>query len=567
MHPLKNTLDAFLTGDLNVLVIKGAWGVGKTYFWDDYITKRIEEKDLTQVAYSYISLFGHYSLEDLRKRVFHSTKSVSDDNRIDESFKQESIEASSFLSKVPWIKGALTKAQKRTSSINHVSKYLQYLPAIGKFSGMISTMEYALVKNYIICIDDIERKAKELSIADVMGLVDELAQRKSCKMVLIFNENELSDDDKEQFEKYREKVVDLEISYNPTSRENLAHIFSAETFHRYDVLEDTVCKLDIKNIRILRNIKNIFDVFYPFIEGKDVQIIDEFILHAVLLCRYYYDKDKDLTYDILKDELSGNHYRFLFKKDKDISPGQKEYKELAQMLKIRTSLFDDHISFFLEHGYLENEDTLKKVIIQLEEDIKVNSVKSKIDRAWAIYADSFEDNYEEFKLAMVGILDSEMERLELNTFGEILGTLDDLGESIDSYIDRYIEQNREKLYISKTEQTMRYGLHKCQKLVNRIKELNNAEKIFNIDEILLRIANTSSWNTEDQDYLESLSVTDYKEWMKSNPNNMTDKIREGLLKFGGKVSRDATEALKLIASEPSTNNFNAFRIKNIYKIE
>ncbi len=60
-----------------------------------------------------------------------------------------------------------------------------------------------------------------------MGLVDELAQRKSCKVILVFNEKSLdSDKDKEDFNKYREKVVDIELKYDPPYDENLQCVIS-----------------------------------------------------------------------------------------------------------------------------------------------------------------------------------------------------------------------------------------------------------------------------------------------------------------------------------------------------
>lgn len=65
---------------------------------------------------------------------------------------------------------------------------------MNKALGVVSTLEYALVNNYIICFDDLERKGNGLSVKDIMGLIDELAQRKNCKIILVFNEDSLSDE-------------------------------------------------------------------------------------------------------------------------------------------------------------------------------------------------------------------------------------------------------------------------------------------------------------------------------------------------------------------------------------
>lgn len=72
MYNSTKTLDSFFAGKDRVIVIKGEWGVGKTYLWDSYIKNRleIEKKNLPQIAYSYVSLFGKTSLADIRASIF-----------------------------------------------------------------------------------------------------------------------------------------------------------------------------------------------------------------------------------------------------------------------------------------------------------------------------------------------------------------------------------------------------------------------------------------------------------------------------------------------------------------
>lgn len=101
MNHLEKSLHAFFSSEAKVAVIKGEWGVGKTYFWTNYISQRIASNDLSQIAYSYISLFGSSSLEDIKKQVFHNAKSISSDEVIDEAFEAEFNESSSLINKVP----------------------------------------------------------------------------------------------------------------------------------------------------------------------------------------------------------------------------------------------------------------------------------------------------------------------------------------------------------------------------------------------------------------------------------------------------------------------------------
>ena len=44
---IKNTLDSFLKeNEFSVLVLRGSWGIGKTYFWQSYIEE--EKKGIKQ---------------------------------------------------------------------------------------------------------------------------------------------------------------------------------------------------------------------------------------------------------------------------------------------------------------------------------------------------------------------------------------------------------------------------------------------------------------------------------------------------------------------------------------
>lgn len=586
MQHIKKTLDAFLAGESRVFVIKGAWGVGKTYFWEKYIAERIKEKDLKQAKYSYTSLFGNSSLKDIKKSVYYNARAVDDDSQIEKGFNQEFPEPNLFFNQIARAKEAFKQSKRIIPYLRSACKHLKHIqirpPMITISPDMASSIEYALVKKYIICIDDIERKAKNLSIADVMGLVDELAQRKACKVILIFNEDELDDNDKIQFEKYREKVVDHEIHYNPTSKENLAYIFDTKAFSRYAVLEDAVCKLDIKNIRILRNIKNICDVFHRFINEKDDKIIDEFILHATLLSKFYYAKDEELPYDILKHELANRPFeKFLVNDKENLSPPENKYKDLALYLKFRPSPFDSHISFFLENGYIENEEALKEAILQLEENIKVNSVQSKISRAWDIYGDSFKDNYDDFKLAMLDILDNGIVQVEFGQLDSILDILEMCGENISPYIDRYFELNSENLNIDVIKPLIRHEKYGCKQLIDKFEEFlmsnKTEEKKIHIDDIISEITNNveCEHNLEYIDYLSLLSANDYIKWMKTNPDNLYEKIERALLykmihPFKAdtnkiyKIGETTKEALKLIAAE---NEFNKIRVQSIYGIK
>ncbi|MCG8636136.1 MAG: KAP family NTPase [Desulfobacterales bacterium] len=358
MDHLKQSFDSFFDSEARVAVIKGEWGVGKTYFWGKYIKNRINEKKVSQIAYSYISLFGKSSLEDVRKSIFHRAEAICSDQLIEKTFGEQFEKSRALFDKSPWLTKNFAKARNKTSRLNWLSKLLQDIPFFEKYSNIINSLEFGLVQNYVICFDDLERKGEGLSVKEVMGLVDELAQRKNCKVILIFNRNSFENGgaDKEQFDTYREKVVDIELTHNPTCKENFNCVFSIEADDYFPIIEKAVHELNIKNIRVLKKLKYMIETFSRYFEKKGDQIKIVFLMHAVILGYGFYIRDKELNYELLKELLSKKSWlSFVGSKDSEMSKGEKKFRTIASNLKLSPSDLDQSIIFFLEHGYIDSD--------------------------------------------------------------------------------------------------------------------------------------------------------------------------------------------------------------------
>lgn len=217
MDVLKKSFDAFFEKQSKVAVLKGKWGVGKTYFWENYIANKTRNESFNFIAYSYISLFGKKSLSEVKKSIFHNATPIISDSEIKTEFDLQFEKSSKLFNKVPWLRNSFSKVKNKTSWLGRITKHSESLPYIDKFSGLISTLEYGLVNNYIICFDDLERKNESLTVREIMGLIDELALRKNCKVVLIFNQDSLEfESDRKEYDSYKEKVVDIELNHSPT---------------------------------------------------------------------------------------------------------------------------------------------------------------------------------------------------------------------------------------------------------------------------------------------------------------------------------------------------------------
>jgi len=577
MLDFDRSFDAFFKGEASVAVIKGGWGVGKTYFWNRYIDRRVSEKNLSQIAYSYISLFGKTSLLDVKQSLFHSAEAISSNAEIEAEFNRQYFRSSSLLNRLPWMSGGIKKIQSRAPLFNALTKSAQYFPVFGKFSNMISSIEYSLVNNYIICFDDLERKGGTLTVKEVMGLIDELAIRKNCKVVLIFNESSFDEGrDKSDFESYKEKVVDIELKFEPTCFDNMKHVFP-NGFEQLPVLTNTVNELDIKNIRVLKKIRWLINDFHGYIESIPDSLREEFTVHATLLCWGYFIRDKDISFDSIKNKLKEKSWiSFLSGSDEKKSSVENKYSEIASNLRLAPSVFDVHIIHYLDNGFI-NEESLQSSIRGLLEMEAVQQVRAKLTKAWGIYADSFDDNIREFIGALKEVIDKDIAKIELADFGQVVDILDEFGEAVSGYIQSYVKSHEQSLRGIASEYSYDLNRIKNQELKTAILNILKEDRNFSIDHIARKIAVDRSWDNEDIDFLSSLDEKDFHSWMKGGATDLSIKIRKGLFIFRSMRGQNQEDdekyrniivnveaAIKDIASE---NRLNEKRVKYIYGIE
>jgi len=79
LAPLELEIKRFLAVDTpEVICVRGKWGVGKTFAWNRYLTAARGSGAIKLERYSYVSLFGINSLEELRYAIFENTTSGSD---------------------------------------------------------------------------------------------------------------------------------------------------------------------------------------------------------------------------------------------------------------------------------------------------------------------------------------------------------------------------------------------------------------------------------------------------------------------------------------------------------
>ncbi|MBB3647260.1 hypothetical protein FHX14_003464 [Rhizobium sp. BK619] len=250
---VRNAIERFLRDEKpQVLCIRGAWGTGKTYTWDDVLGHLAHHstKSLAFENYARVSLFGLNSIQEIKREIFQASKPAS---KIGKEFDPKDL--------------------KDLYSTGKSSNLLFKALSVWSENAMDAAIEAAnlLARNQLICIDDLERKGADLRSVDVLGYISHLRDVRNCSVALLLNDEEL--EDKDEFESYLEKVVDLYVRFEPTCQE-IADIAvpERERDEVSNLVRTNAVKLGITNVRVIQKILRLVRDLVPMISQYSFQV-------------------------------------------------------------------------------------------------------------------------------------------------------------------------------------------------------------------------------------------------------------------------------------------------------
>ncbi|MGA6878032.1 P-loop NTPase fold protein [Acinetobacter sp. AND/436] len=266
------------------IAITGSWGVGKTFFWNEFRKNSPNKK-----KYVYVSLFGLESLSDLKTHIYSH------------------IENNNSAIEIPrWIRG-LPSILKET----RISQF-----GISSSAKIFDSLMFNQVKDAIICFDDFERMSNKLDIKDVMGLANQLKLERNCQVILILDESKTEKENKRKYAEYKEKLIDEEIkitSVEPLLRENAKDIDEP----LIDLMVEFAEKLEIHNFRFFQKVIKLYGQFIEQLPNEVAYSTKKIILIRVLQGYFIEDFGK-------KYEFGWEDVKLVFE-DK-----QKDWPEIKQ---------------------------------------------------------------------------------------------------------------------------------------------------------------------------------------------------------------------------------------------
>ena len=543
---VRRELRRFLgSDDPEVLVLKGAWGVGKTYTWNKILKETQNSGGVRLKKYSYVSLFGINSLDSFKFAIF------------------EQQIGTNLIGTEPSLETFKTSTSDVVSSLSKKSVHLiQELPFVKNIAPALESIAFLSLAKTLVCVDDFERKGSELSARDVLGLLSALKEQKKCKIVLVLNDSSFEEESLKEYGKYKEKVVDIELSFNPSSAEcvDIALDSAAPLTTK---LREYVVQLKINNIRIIKKIERLAEMLGSALAKYEKEVLYQALNSLVLFAWSYYAKDEQVP---SPDYLKNIGYRMYGLDEKEVSDQEKLWQSiLAEYNYQTTDEFDLVIAKMVETGYAD-ENVLNEQAQILNERVIAGKSDSSFEEAWHRYHDSFGTDDDDEVLQ--GIYDSFKKNTKYITPGSLNGTVKlfrDLNrnEQADEMIEHYIKARKDEKKLFDLEEYAFAGDLDDQVIIDRFRTINEeARERKTLKEALKVIAGKDSWGGDDAEVLANASVDEYFNLFKSERGRHLSVWVNACLKFGRfanaserdkQIARKATEALQRIARESRLN--------------
>ncbi|MGO6754894.1 P-loop NTPase fold protein [Rhizobium ruizarguesonis] len=436
---IRAAIERFLVSDTpQVLCIRGAWGTGKTFNWKT-ISRELRDKPaaIALNEYSYVSLFGLNSLNEVKTQILQSM--------VVRAQIGNPPDLTSFGNAISTVESGLKKGVIKTVTSVLGSRGDALVSAMGFFTNRV-----------IVCLDDFERKGAKLSNTDVLGLVTYLKEERDCKVVLLLNDMKL--DDRKTFDNYLEKVVDLDLRFEPTPEE-IANIAIPEDGRDNigEMVRANAITLGINNVRVIRKIIGLVRDVAPMLTEYSFRVTMNATSTITLLGWSYFQPELAPPLDYLKRVNT-------FAPHKDENELDLKWRDL--LLKYRyhsSSPFDLTLLKGIENGYFEEAEIDKHAVELHNADVKDksdNEMKEIWDELYYTFIKPQKSTFDRFYEAYT----RNIELMSLGTMGHIEKLFRELNDNrAGEVVDLYIDANKNTAGAFDVSSSMTEAMN-CQKL-------------------------------------------------------------------------------------------------------
>jgi hypothetical protein len=541
--PIESEIRRFLADpNPEVLCIRGSWGVGKTFAWKKFLKAALTENSIALDGYSYVSLFGVSSIRDAKRAIFENQISLG---------LAESPSATTVGKNLSRVLGIGRRGLKAV---------FQALPFTRNAAEELANAAFGLVQNQIVCLDDLERLGQGLRVKDVLGLVSYLREEKNCKVALLLNREQMSDEDKKAFEEQLEKVVDVEIEFAPTPTESVA-IGLSEDFPLRAELEKVIVALSIANIRTIKRIERVTLSALRIVEDLHDNVRKQVVLTVAISTWAKHQPTDAPPLDYIRRY---NAYSAAWDEQKEGADPQK--KAWSNTLQTTGYALSDDLDICLidgvEAGHFDPEG-IRSAAAKVDTDHVQSERGTAYTSAWRLYHNSFQKNDDTVLDAMFEAVRHEPQAINPSNMSASIKLFRETGrdaqasEMVKLYIDahsddrNFFDLSRYPFEGDVTDAELRNAF--ADKYAS-FKDERDPIKV------ILECARRSGWNKDDEELLAKLTVDDFVSMFDRLDDEDTPSIVKWVLRMGipstteGKsVGGNAADALRKIAASSPLN--------------
>jgi hypothetical protein len=488
-------LEEFLTSDaIQVLELKGDWGIGKTYYFQNFLTWAKCKNMLGRLsAYSYVSLFGSVSISSLEASIFtsHEPQGEKASDKLASAYKP--------------IKSILDMVGQATIGL-HGARF-----ALGTGTALIDGLiRKYYIKDFLICFDDIERMSEQVSPSSFLGLVSSLKEQQNCKIVLIYNYDKLSASNprlQDAIDEYREKIIDREVSLRPTVEENMA-ISWPRQMGRPLSFERVFSISECANIRVMRKARWAIEYFSKILGSQWPNIRDSFQLVVASLTVIYYSR-KDLFPDpssVLADDF--------FKHLAAESQMHRAQYQFISKLGYSPAPHHNMILDFFRHGSVDI-DSYKGILRVNDINERLSGFNHQCDEISSRFSSGFFASHDQVVHELHEFLQQHSGDISI---GKAYGAIDFLGQcgvevdpallnqAIQSHMDREPQLDPFTLNFSNLPDAVREDLQ-------RRYDARGASQ--SISRLMQSLAGSNGWDSDEIKLLRGRTESEWLEWISS----------------------------------------------------
>lgn len=400
---VQDRLDKLLATDMpRVAMLTGDWGSGKTYQWKQALERHAKKGP--NLRHAYVSLFGLTSLAEVRKRI-----------------TEEIISAIRLPGRSDTLGEAVDGGAIGLKPMQ-ILKILPVIPYLGKLDSLAQELSFATVRNVVICFDDLERAPTSLRIADVFGLASFLKEERGCRILLISNQKKFSDDIKNEFSTYLEKVVEETVDFAPTPTEACIVALGSEPSEAGKILRDNIIRLGVSNIRVINRLGILAEDLAKIAKGLHAKVLLDLIHTLAIFGVAHFIPQKNFpTTEYLLQYGSANWSKFFNKKKEGEETEQQKQEADWDRLISRygykeTTALDKQVYAGIISGFFRN-DTITIIAEDfsrlIDDGDKKKAFDEKIHHFWWGAGDS--------KIALDQLLSSTNAAIKLINLSELHG--------------------------------------------------------------------------------------------------------------------------------------------------